>query len=210
MHDPDRLILSLGPFSLWHHDPCKDGTDDSCGWFKRARHGDKTVLEKITKDFEFDWDRTYSPNKEDHDDEDGEFVEKTYFRGLFKPNGDPLLSVHGIVINLFFLAALRVFKNRDRALLYLNGHLFEILFFAENPCDSLRDGIMRTWQKGCGEEYTERERNERIRQTASCIYAYIIRDVQKWWQHPKWHVHHWRITCRPFWRRTERPQTQQP
>lgn len=30
MHDPDTLIASLGPFTLWHHDPCKDGSDSSC------------------------------------------------------------------------------------------------------------------------------------------------------------------------------------
>lgn len=197
MHDPDTLIGSFGPFTLWHCDPCRGGSDDSCGWFPRAHHGDKAVLANIESDFAFDWDKTYSPSREDHDDDDGdEFVAKTYYRGLFNPNGDPLLSVHGIAINLFFLAALRTFGTRDKAVKYLNAHLFEILFFAENPVDSMRDGIMRTFEKGCGEEYTERERKERISRTAACIYGYILRDSRRWWQHPRWHFSHWRLSCR--------------
>jgi len=35
--------------TIWHKDPEKDHSDDSCGWFKRARHGDKDVLQKIIK-----------------------------------------------------------------------------------------------------------------------------------------------------------------
>lgn len=196
MHDPDTLICSFGPFMLWHHDPCLGGSDNSCGWFQRAHHGDPEVLKAIVSDFTFDWDRTYKPDKGDHDDEDGPFVDKTYYRGLFKPNGDPLLSVHGIAINLFFLAALKVFGTRKAALKYLDSHLFEILFFAENPVDSLRDSIMRTFQKGCGEEYTDRERKERIESMASCIYGYILRNSRPWWKHPRWHFNHWRISCR--------------
>lgn len=147
-------------------------------------------------DFSFEWDRVYEPSKEDHDDDEGEFVKKTYYRGLFKPNGDPLFSLHGIATNLFFSAAIRVFKSRRRALRYLNSHLFEILFFAENTVDSMRDSILRTFEKGCGEEYTERERRERIESMSSMIYAYILRDSRPWWKHPRWHLHHWRITCR--------------
>lgn len=162
----------------------------------RSYHGDPKILAGIVSDFTFDWDRTYRPNESDHDDEDGPFVDKTYYRGFFKPNGDPLLSVQGITINLFFLAALRAFKTRKAALKYLDSHLFEILFFAENPMDSLRDSIMRTWQKGCGEEYAEQERKERIESMASCIYGYMIRDTRPWWKHPRWHFNHWQLSCR--------------
>ncbi len=27
--------------TIWHKDPEKGGSDDSCGWFKRSHHGDK-------------------------------------------------------------------------------------------------------------------------------------------------------------------------
>lgn len=198
MHSPETLIYSCWLFDLWHVDPRKGGSDDSCGWFKRGHHGDPKVLEAIRKDFEFDWDRTYSPSKEDHDDDDGEFQEQVYFSGLFKPNGDPVHSVHAIVLNLFFIAALEVFKSRRNAVKYLNAHLFEILFFAENPVDSLFSGITRKFEIGCGEKQTKQGRADRIERMASCIYGYILRDTQKWWQHPRWHVHHWSLKIKPW------------
>lgn len=197
MHDPDLLLASFGPFTLWHHDPCRGpGGDDSCGFFMRSYHGDKKVLDAITRDFEYDWDRVYMPDEREHDPDDGVFKRKIYHRGFFKPDGDPVLSVHGVVLNLFFIAALKVFRTRRKAVAYLNANLFEILFFAENPIDSMRDGIVRTFAKGCDEPYTPARRKERIESMASCIYGYILRDTRPWWKHPRWHVHHWRISCR--------------
>lgn len=178
--------------TIWHVDPEKDGIDDSCGWFKRAHHGDKAMLSKIEKAIEFDFDRTFTP-----DDEDEESGKRTYFTGLFKPNGDPNLSVIGITLDLFF-SAIHTYYDHDwkKARKWMNKHLFEILHFAENPTDSLHDGITRKFQKGCGEEYTERARKERIHNLAATIYGWILRKEQKWWKHPRWHIHHWKIQVR--------------
>lgn len=189
--------------TIWHKDPETDGTDDSCGWFKRARHGDKEVLEKIVKRFEFDWDRVFQPSKDDHDPEDGEFISKVYYCGLFKPSGDPHFSVSAIALNLFLLAAMEHFKsdgrtNWKRAKKFVRKHLLDILLFSENPTDSLFDGITRKFEKGCGEEYGTRAREERIRSMASCIYAWILRAEQPWYRHARWHIHHWRIQIHPI------------
>lgn len=202
MHDPDSLVCRLGPFSLWHHDPCTDGTDDSCGSFMRARHGDKAVLETIIRDFEFEWDRTYSPSRSDHDEEDGPFTEHVYFQGLFKTDGMPNLSCHGIVLNLFQVAAWEVFGHSRRKVgRFMRKHLYDILMFAENPVDSLFDGLTLKYERGCHEAHTPKRREERIRRMAGCIYAFILRAERPWWKAPRWHVHHWRLTCAPFWRR---------
>jgi len=32
MFDPDTVAFEFLGITIWHHDPCKDGTDDSCGW----------------------------------------------------------------------------------------------------------------------------------------------------------------------------------
>ena len=37
MHDPLTLIFRCGPFELWHKDPERDGSDDSCDWFGSSR-----------------------------------------------------------------------------------------------------------------------------------------------------------------------------
>lgn len=220
MHSPETLAFELKlPFggtkttfkdgtvsrhrpvllTIWHVDPCTDGSDDSCGWFKRARHGDLGAVKRISKRMEFDWDRTFTS------DESG----KTYQCGYFNSaTGMPVMPVHAIALNLFFEAAYEFFEHdRNKAWKYISKNLAKILLFAANTTDSLYDGFT---MKFGGDGYTKatpekrkRLREERIRSTASCIYAYILRDNQKWWQHPRWHVHHWQIQI-PLWQRFNR------
>lgn len=185
--------------TIWHKDPERGpGGDDSCGWFKRAHHGSPEVLARIIKRFGEDWDRTYLPLREDHDDE-RPFKPKLFYRGYFMPesaNGLPVMSVHGIALNLFFLAACEHFNsnglsNWKKARRWMQNNLFDILLFAQNPTDSLHDSITRTFGY-------DTKREHRILEMASCIYGWILRREQKWWQHPRWHVHHWRIQIHPW------------
>jgi len=48
MYDPMTVICKIGNLTLWHRDPCSDGTDNSCyGLTKEER-------EKLTKVFKYD------------------------------------------------------------------------------------------------------------------------------------------------------------
>ena len=101
------------------------------------------------------------------------------------------LFVSGVVLNLFFLAAGEYFEstghtNWKKARQWMQRHLFDIMFFAENTTDSLYDGLTLKFGNN-----TSRE--DRIRSMASIIYGWILRSEQHWWQHPRWHIHHWRI-----------------
>lgn len=168
--------------TIWHVDPEKDGSDDSCGWFQRARHGNPETLEKIRKRFADDWDTMFSSDSS-----------TPYFNGYFEPiTGAPVLSVQGIALNLFFVAALEMFGARENAVRFMEKNLFDILFFAENPVDSLHSSITM--------KYGFEEREVRIRGIASCVYAYILRGQRPWWKHPKWHFWHWRVKCEPVTR----------
>lgn len=208
MHDPYTQIARVGVISLWHKDPCTDGSDDSCGWFMRARHGDKAVLDKIVKRFEFDWDRTYQTSREDWDEtEDGPYNPTLRFRGYFAPNGDPVFSVHSIALNLFFIAAGIVFENDGRtnwkkSRRFMRKNLFDILMFAENPTDSMRDMITREFYDGRAESVDERQ--DRIRQAAAMVYGWILRHQRPWYREPRWHIHHWRISGLLSWIRQRR------
>lgn len=187
--------------TIWHKDPERGpGGDDSCGWLKRAHHGDQAVLARIIKRFDEDWDRVFRTSKEDHDSDDGKFVERVYYCGYFMPEdsgaGMPNMSVSGIVLNLFFMAVGEHFEsagatNWKKARRWMQRNLFDILLLAENPTDSLRDSIVRKW--GC-----DTRRKDRIQNIAATIYGWILRREQRWWQHPRWHVHHWRLQLH-FW-----------
>lgn len=179
--------------TIWHKDPEKRGSDDSCGWFKRAHHGDQKVLEKIEKRFEYDWDRTFKS-------ESG----SQYDCGYFHPNGSPNLSVTAVVLNLFFLAACEYFNrdgrtNWNKPRRWMQKHLFDIMLFAENTCDSMFDGItMKFGSDWTGDAFKDaHRRKERIHGMASTIYGWILREEQPWYRHPRWHVHHWRLQV-PF------------
>lgn len=207
MHDPSTLAFEIkrpwrgkpstlfpkgyrpSIIDIWHDDPNIRGDDDSCGWFIRPRHLPKGLIDRIVRAYDFDWDRTFKSDSG-----------KVYYTGYFFPEddeslvigkGSPAMCVNSIVLNLFYLAALEIFKsdgktNWKKARRYMQDHLFDILHFAENPTDSLRHSVVRFWG-------TDTKRNERMREIAGCIAAYIMRDIRPWYRHPRWHVHHWRI-----------------
>jgi len=201
MHDPSTVTFEIkypwrgkpsglfpngyraSAITIWHEDPETDHTDDSCGWFIRSRHCDQVKLKKIREAFEFDWDRVFKSDSG-----------HVYFCGLFDPSGNPHFSVHGIVLNLFWIAARIHFDGSwDKASKFINAHLAEILIFAENPSDSLFDGITRKFQDACSEPQTERIRGERIDNMAGCIYSWIMRSERPWYRHPRWHIWHWKF-----------------
>ena len=186
------------PFiTIWHVDPETDGTDDSCGWFIRLRHADEDVYEKIVKEFESEWDRTFKSDKSQH----------VYNCGWFNPEGENVLSVQGIVFNMYLFASKIVFnpydkispsKAWDKAWKFMNKHHMQITYFAENNRDSMRDVIVRKFAIGCKEEYTPKKREEMIMECASIVYTDVLRRDRPWYKHPRWHIHHWRIQFHPF------------
>ncbi len=171
--------------TIWHVDPEKDGSDDSCGWFMRGHHGDPVVLGEIIKRFNFSWDSSFVS------DSTGEPV----FYGYFIPvTGEPRMSPLSITTELFFHAAIAVlgkdggdWKPAER---FMQRNLFSIMRFAENPTDSIHDSIVQKYGP-------DGNRDERIKRMASVIYGWILRHQRPWWKHPKWHVWHWKLQIHP-------------
>lgn len=157
--------------TIWHVDPEKDGTDDSCGWFKRSRHGNKEILQKIEREFAFE---LYNE-----------------ICGIFNPDGSPRYSSLAITLMLFQRAAHIVFnENRRRADRFMKKHFYELVVFAENSTDSLHQGFNNKYGVPIPED--------RIKETASIVYGWILRTTTPWYKHPRWHVHHWKIQIHPF------------
>lgn len=197
-NDPS-MWATLHIATVWHVDPETDGSDDSCGWFKRARHGNPKVLERIIKEFEADWDRTwtYDPNEDcGSDEEEIKRGKTTYPCGWFNVGGMPRFSVMAITLNMMFIAANQHFKcdgrtNWKKSKRFLEEHLLDILLFSENTVDSLHDSLTLKFGK-------DQPRNERIRQFAEIVYGWVLRESQPWWKHPRWHVWHWRVQIELF------------
>ncbi len=97
------------PFiTIWHRDPEKGGSDDSCGWsFPRVS---KSLEKQAKKEAAFE----------------------CHSYGLFpdcKPSQDPLSTI----LAVYQLIAWRLFKNNLKP-----NHLVEILSVCVNPVDNLR------------------------------------------------------------------------
>jgi len=201
MHSPETVAFEIylgrkkkknghyrGPLiTIWHNDPCIDGADDSCGWFMRSRHGNKEMLKKIKSAIDFNFDRVFKS------DESG----TTYYVGYFSPNtGMPNFSTQGIVLDMFSKAAWEYFKyNRKKHKEFMNKNLYDILHFAENTTDSLKDNIQGTFRIGTGEQW---KRDSALEEYSNIIYSWILRSDRKWYQHPKWHIHHWSVQFHPL------------
>lgn len=185
MHDPNTVAFDIylgkkqtskGRYktpivTIWHLDPEKDGTDDSCGWFIRSRHIDKTIVEKVHREFEFNFKHEY----------------------WFNSGGYPKFSTSGIVLNMYNTAAWQIFMylnnnkpDRRRHSRFMRKHLFDILYFAENPVDSLNTTVHM--------KYGVEDAKDRIDNFTSIITADIMRKLRPWYKHPRWHIHHWRLS----------------
>lgn len=188
MHDPMTVAFEIkNPFArgpdkpalvtVWHVDPERDGSDDSCGWFMRSRHGDQAILDRIARRFAFEWSHGIP-------------------KGWFDEDGDPNYSPQAITLGMFRIAANEVFGHWSRrADRFLRRHLHDILHFAENNCDSMYTFIAQPYGKD-GRVPPER----RAREAAHIIYPWIIRADRPWHRHPRWHVHHWHLQIHPLQR----------
>jgi hypothetical protein len=162
--------------TIWHVDPERDGTDDSCGWFKRARHGDTKVLAAIRGEFAFSWDADYG--------------------GWFDKDGSPLMSTPGIVLDMFYRASRLMFRGRlDKhgwrlGRRFVKRHIMDILHFAENTTDSMDSFIVQ--------KYGPSPREDRIDHAAAIVYGCLLRWSQPWYRHARWHVWHWKIQVHPL------------
>ena len=201
MHDPNTVAFDIylgrkktksgrykSPLiTIWHKDPEKQGDDDSCGWFMRDYHGDQLMRERIRKTLDSEFDRTYTSES------DG----KVYYVGYFSPNsGMPNLSTMGITLDMFSKASWEFFNyDRKKQKIWMQKNLYDILHFAENNTDSLKDEIQGTFRIGTGEEW---RREDALNHYTSIIYGWLLRRTRPWWKHPKWHVHHWRIQFHPI------------
>lgn len=181
MHDPSSVLFEIGRFAtVWHEDPCKDGSDDSCGRFMRARHGDPAVLKRIISHLEYAWTSNQEP----------------YGALFYKDTGKCVRSFPSTVLWIFH-GCLWIHYNHDRRKMkkFLKRNLLDILLFAENPVDGLFDNLNQT--------YGVESQKDRIESMASCIYGWILRAERPWYKNPLFHVHHWSIQFHP-WQRLRR------
>ncbi len=111
------LNYGITLFSIWHIDPETDGSDDSCGWFMRERHGKKDVYEKIKKSFKYEIE--------------------TLCR-------DENTTTYSFALTLFQRAAYIYFGDDwDKAKKWMRKNFYDLFYFSNNPTDSIINALIR-------------------------------------------------------------------
>lgn len=147
MFDPDTLVCRVFGKSIWHHDPCLDGSDDSCGWsYIKLNEKEKA---RLKSDMEF---------------------EKHCITEIYKKWHDSYRME--VIYCIYRSIKWSLMRKRLTAKDYQY-----IMDLALNTHDGLKI-------------YYE-EPFERIYWN---IGRLIKTKYRKWWQHPKFHFWHWRIS----------------
>lgn len=169
---------------IWHVDPERDGTDDSCGWFRP-----KLTAKQKARLFNLAWSEARDPHffrikdKRRHIGEAGSFADiETEARTMI------LLVARTIGVRVSVDEA-----TRWACEWFLESHdaLGQSLCFQHGYHDNVRQ-----YEHEESEQFAERKRESRQRYVArryENIAELILRERRPWWRHPRWHVWHWRI-----------------
>lgn len=179
---PDGYREPIG--YIWHVDPERDGTDDSCGWFRP-----KLTAKQKARLFNLAWSEARDPHffrvkdKRRHIGEAGSFADiETEARTMI------LLVARTIGVRVSVDEA-----TRWACEWFLESHdaLGRSLCFQHGYHDNVRQ-----YEHEESEQFAERKRESRQQYVArryENIAELILRERRPWWRHPRWHVWHWRI-----------------
>lgn len=171
--------------TIWHKDPCCDGSDDSCDW-SGNHYGWTEAAEKQARSM-LSWSKTeHDVRYFDHprfdrvvnlpvsmSDQDGPKHPVVF--GEVTMGDSFALTMHAIET---------IAWQMDRR--QLNGQLLEWATGMALSPDQSKLWVVETDE-------------EKLRVFKLLIRAYL-RFKRPWWRHPRWHFWHWRIQIHPFQR----------
>lgn len=185
MHDPETVAFDIRwPFggtrlkggfvsrphfaTIWHVDPQIGGSDDSCGWaYPRMSKKQRERVDNLA------WWEAREPWFRAH-------------RG--KELTDPML-----LETLCRAALLRTAQAMQIPLSWERACELAVRL-VHNPSDNLRGSfaLLPGWHTNSQDD-TEYWREECARGLFYALAATLLRDRRRWWQHPRWHLQHWKI-----------------
>lgn len=177
MHDPMTHVFDLRIFSwdiltIWHRDPEKDGSDDSCGWCRpKLTAAQKERLKGCA------WAEASEP---------WFFALKAKTRS--DARGEQILRSIIAMVN----SVLKFGWTWDRICLLANR-------LYNNHHDNFRSSLCHLpgYHTNFNED-RESEREDCAYHTFASIASCMMMEDRPWWKHPRWHFWHWRLQFRPW------------
>lgn len=162
--------------TIWHVDPEKDGSDDSCGWaWPKLTKRQKNILHNVA------WSEGHNPH---------------FLRCLGKEWPGSIADAESLHRGMALLV------NR---VLHLRLSFEQVSQYAAEQIH-INSGVGKIGDAFCflpgyhtNSTKDSKDDRERHFEGMLCGVARGLLDLKRhWWQHPKWHFWHWKIQCHPL------------
>jgi hypothetical protein len=192
MHDPMTQAFEIKQFwrkasdwgykpalvTIWHVDPERDGSDDSCGWFRP----------RLTKD-------QLAAMSSIADDE----AREPYFQKYFGKVIDSPTEAETLLRQAFYLVGTilhRRFGIQQVTLAEASDWACEML---ANPVDNFRSSLsfLPGWHSN-REEDNQGDRKQHANQLFCALAGFILRERRPWYRQVRWHFWHWHLQIHPL------------
>ena len=173
--------------TIWHVDPETDGSDDSCGWtFPKNGERERAFAKELA-----DWEEQFPYY----------FAmpvirELTSYEDFAEPGSN--IAYHrtrisagdciALCADLFATFRWRLYPERRKW-----GLTPRLMAAAYELGAANGDNLQGAFAFDDQERSEEWRKREAIERAFLLAIGYYRRVTRRWWQHPKWHVHHWRI-----------------
>lgn len=173
--------------TVWHVDPERDGSDDSCGWFApKLNDADKKIVKELA-----DWEekrpyyfsQPYIHEEHSYDAEPwgGAPGTMTTYQCYRISPGDCV----ALVADFFHTLRWRL----DQKWGLTPRLMSEAFLLGTREVDNFQSAFA-FWED---ERLDARRRREKIERTFYSLVRSYRRINRPWWRHPKWHMYHWKI-----------------
>lgn len=168
--------------TIWHVDPERDGTDDSCGWSRPKLSKDqRSRVESLA----------------------GDEAREPWFQRYYGKQIDSPTEAETLLRQAFMLIG-RVFSKQHickppiKPVTFAEASAWACDFLC-SPVDNLRGGLsfVPGWHSN-SEEDRESDRKYTAERLFYCIAGYILRQRRPWYRHPRWHIWHWQLQIHPL------------
>src|SRR5208337_5303395 len=171
------------PFiTIWHVDPEKDGTDDSCGWSQPKLSKDQQSRIKTLA---------------------GDEAREPWYQAYLGKNIDSPTEAETLLRQAFMLIG-RVFSRAHICEPPIKPVTFtEACKWASDglcsPVDNFRGSLaFLPGYHSNNEQDKESDREYNAERFFWCIASYILRERRPWYRHPRWHIWHWQLQIHPL------------
>lgn len=163
--------------TVWHVDPETPGRggrgDDSCGWFRPPTT--EAERERIREIGRQEYSDIFGKQHATREGKDYAYI-------CYEPS----------TFDAIYWAWRRIKHEQQKRVVWKFGtaltfaEMQEVYELASNPIDNLRLRVKEVQSADdCGSFFVS-------------VYGLYKRFHRPWWQHPRWHVHHWRLQIHPW------------